>query len=139
MAVQEYVLNEIRRMSATDLVDLVRALAVELETSDARAVTTAGPAGEPVQIGPSDEVAASLRDFGSDRIAIIKAAREATELGLREAQSRSEASPSAVRDWGHDSADGPEPAGVPVKPRTPLPSDEASEQLDIPLRPRQAA
>lgn len=136
MPVQEYVLNEIRRMSAADL---VRALATELETSDARAVTTAGPAGGPVQLGPSDKVAVSLRDFGTDRIAIIRAVREATDLGLREAQARLEASPSAVRDWGQDSPEGPEPVGVPVKPRTPLPSGEASERLDIPLWPRQAA
>lgn len=139
MPVQEYVLNEISRMSAADLVDLVRALAVELERSDARAVTTAGPAGEPVQVGPGDKVAASLREFGADRLSIIKAVHEATELGRREALALLESSPYAVRDWGHDSPEGPEPAGVPVKPRTPLPSGEASERLDIPLRPRQAA
>ena len=139
MPVQEYVLDEIRRMSAADLLDLVRALAVELETSAARAVTTAGPAGEPGQVGPSDNVAFSLREFGSDRLSIIKAVSEATALGRREALARSESSPSAVADQGHDSPEGPETAGVPVKPWTPLPSGEASERLDIPLPPRQAA
>ena len=139
MPVQEQVLDAIRRMSVADLVDLVRALEGELETSDVRAVTTAGPAREPVQVAPSDNVAASLREFGSDRIAIVKAVREATELGRREALARSEAFPSAVADEDHDSADGPEPAGVPVKPRTPPPTDGAAERLTVPKRPLQAA
>ena len=61
-------------------------------------------------------MAVSLREFGADRIEIIRAVREVTDLGLREARALVNDSPAQVAAWSHDTdadtdADGPEGAG----------------------------
>lgn len=121
MTANERVLDEIRRMSVADLVDLVRALESEIahraDTTAAAATTGAG---------------VSLRDFGADPIAIIKAVRELTDLGLREARSLTDAV-----DRDHDG--GPEGVGLPAKPKGPLPSGENSERIAAAVRSRRAA
>lgn len=66
MTPSEQVLGAIRRMCIADLVDLVRVL--ESEVAEA---TGAG---------------VSLRNFGAEKVAVIRAVREVTDLGLREAQ-----------------------------------------------------
>ena len=146
MPVQEAIMDAIRQMSVADLLDLVRALAVEVESPEGHAVTDAGSATEPVEAGRRDAVAVSLRDFGAERIGIIRAVREITDLGLREALVLAGASPSQVANWDPDTdpdtstdADGPGTAGVPAKPKTPPPTGEGSEQLPIPRRSRRVA
>ena len=146
MAIQEEVLDAIRQMSVADLLDLVRALAIELESPDGHGLTNAGSATEPVEVVQRDTVAVSLREFGADRVEIIRAVREITDLGLRESRALVDASPAQVAYWDPDAdpgtstdADGPEAAGAPAKPRTPPPTGAGSEQLPIPRRPRRAA
>ena len=127
MTVQEQVLDAIRRMSVADLVELVRALEGEMAGRGGGAtVDDAGRSGVPI----------SLRDLGADRIAVIKAVREITDLGLREAMGMVD---TGGGTGAADNDEGPETAGVPAKPRTPLPSDEAAERLAVPKRPRQEA
>ena len=108
-------------MSVADLLDLIRAIAAEFETFDGVAVTTTAPVEAPVEVGRRYETGVSLRDLGADPIDIIKAVREITDSGLREVQELLEATHSVVPDGDHDSADGPEPAGVPAKPKRPSP------------------
>ena len=126
MPVQEWVLDEIRRMSVADLMDLVRALGSEVEERDR---------GEPAQVVERSGSDVSLWDFGADKIAIIKAVREVTDLGLREAQAMAGVSPSQVTSSEHDT-DEPGTARVPAKPKGPPPAGEAGEKLPVPQRPR---
>ena len=58
------------------------------------------------------------------------------DLGLREAMGMVD---TGGGTGAADNDEGPETAGVPAKPRTPLPSDEAAERLAVPRRPRQEA
>ena len=144
MPAQEEIMDAIRHMSVADLLDLVRALAIEIESPDGHTVTNAGSTAEPVEDGLRDAVAVSLREFGTDRIEIIRAVREITDLGLREARALAGASPAQVAAWSRDAdtdtdADGPEGAGVPAKPKAPPPAGAGSEQLPIPRRPCRVA
>ena len=126
MTAQEQVLDAIRRMSVADLVELVRALEGEMVGRGGATVDDAGRSGVPI----------SLRDLGADRIAVIKAVREITDLGLRDAMGMVD---TGGGTGAADNDEGPETAGVPAKPRTPPPSDEAAERLAGPRRPRQEA
>ena len=143
MSVQEQVLDEIRRMSVADLLDLVRAIAAELETSGNGVGGTAGPVEGLAGGSGGGGVSISFSDFGADKIEIIKAVREITDLGLREARALVDASPLQVANWHPDTdsdtstdADGPGAAGVPAKPKTPSPSGEGSERMEVPVGPR---
>ena len=139
MPVQEQVLDAIRRMSVADLVDLVRALEGELETSDDAVMTTTAPVEAPVEVSRGHDAGVSPQDLGVNAIEIIKTVREITDLGLREAQASLGDSPSALATGDHDSAEGPELAGVPVRPKRPSPSNGAAERLSVPKRPHQGA
>ena len=136
VTVQEQVLDAIKQMSVADLVDLVRAISAEMaihgDTGAMRAADGAEAAGDP-------GATVSLRDFGADRVAVIKAVREMTDLALREARGLVEAGPATGVADDADDDEGLERAGVPAKPRAPLPSGEASERLTVPGRPCQAA
>ena len=134
--VQEQVLDAIKQMSVADLVDLVRAISAEMAIhGDTGAMTVADGAEAAGDSGAT----VSLRDFSADRIAVIKAVREMTDLALREARGLVEAGPATGAADDADNDEGLETAGVPAKPRAPLPSGEAAERLTVPGRPCQAA
>lgn len=120
MTPSERVLDQIRRMSVADLVELVRALECEITGRGGRAA-----AGVAAVTGTG----VSLRDFETDRAAVIRAVRDITDLGLREARSGTGAD-DGERDGG------PEGAGLPAKPQTPLPSGESSERVTVPVLPK---
>ena len=139
MSVQEEIMDAIRQMSVADLLDLVRALNEKMGGQD-------GGAG--AETARRSGAGASLQDFCADKIEVIRAVREITDLGLREAQALARVSPNEVasRDPDADAdadtdtdADGPEAAGAPVKPRTPPPTGAGSEKLPVPRYPRRAA
>ena len=114
MAVNQEVLQAIREMSVSDLVDLVRAIEDEFGVSAAAPVPVAvqPPAGVVDDDAPSAEVdeqtefAITLADFGANKINVIKVVREVVYLGLREAKELVESAPVLVReDVSRDDAD----------------------------------
>ena len=134
--VQEQVLDAIKQMRVADLVDLVRAISAEMEIhGDTGAMTAA----DGVEAASDSGATVSLRDFSADRIAVIKAVREMTDLGLREARGLVETGPATGAADDADNDEGLETAGVPAKPRAPLPSGEAAERLIAPHQSRQLA
>ena len=88
--VQEEVLDEIRRMSAADLADLVRALSADLAAAPAAATT---PSERTSAVGPEPHSVGLSSASSADRIELIKAVREATDLGLREARELVDSAP----------------------------------------------
>ena len=105
MAVNQEVLDAIKGMSVMDLADLVKAIEEEFGISAAApmAVAAAPAAGVVTDDAPSagdeqTEFDVTLADFGANKINVIKAVREVTDLGLREAKELVESAPARVRE-----------------------------------------
>ena len=104
MAVNQEILESIRSMSVMDLADLVKALEEEFGISAAAPIAVAAaPAGVVTDDAPSaaeeqSEFDVTLADFGANKINVIKAVREITDLGLREAKELVESAPTRVRE-----------------------------------------
>ncbi|MDE5548409.1 MAG: 50S ribosomal protein L7/L12 [Clostridia bacterium] len=82
-------IEEVKAMSVVELNDLVKALEEEFGVSAAAPVAVAGAAGA-AEAAPAEEEKTEfnivLKDFGANKIAVIKAVREFTGLGLAEAK-----------------------------------------------------
>ncbi len=88
MDVQKLI-EEVKAMTVVELNDLVKALEEEFGVSAAAPVAAAGAAGA-AEAAPVEEEKTEfdivLKDFGANKIAVIKAVREFTGLGLAEAK-----------------------------------------------------
>ena len=106
MAVNQEVLDAIKGMSVMDLADLVKAIEEEFGISAAAPMVAAAPAAgivtddAPAGAGDDEqtEFTVTLADFGANKINVIKAVREVTDLGLREAKELVESAPARVRE-----------------------------------------
>lgn len=99
MTIQEIV-EEIKTKTAVELNELVKALEEEFGVSAAAAVV-AGPAvaGEAAPAAEEKtEFNVVLKEVGANKIAVIKAVREATGLGLMEAKNLVESAPATVKE-----------------------------------------
>ena len=114
MAVNQEVLEAIKGMSVMDLADLVKAIEEEFGISAAAPMSVAAvPAGVVTDDAPGGaadeeqtEFTITLTDYGANKINVIKAVREVTDLGLREAKELVESAPTRVREGvGKDEAD----------------------------------
>ncbi len=88
MDVQKLI-EEVKAMSVVELNDLVKALEEEFGVSAAAPVAVAGAAGA-AEAAPAEEEKTEfdlvLKDFGANKIGVIKVVRELTGLGLAEAK-----------------------------------------------------
>ena len=97
------ILEAIKGMSVLELADLVKELQDEFGISAApvaAAPAAAAPAaGAPaVEEEEKTEFNVVLQEIGDNKINVIKAVREVTTLGLREAKELVESAPKAVRE-----------------------------------------
>jgi len=99
---KEEILGAIKQMSVLDLADLVKALEEEFGVSAAAPVAVAAaPAAGTAAAAEEEEQTefnVVLREIGSNKIAVIKAVRELTPLGLKEAKDLVEGAPSTVKE-----------------------------------------
>ena len=99
---KEEILGAIKEMSVLDLADLVKSLEEEFGVSAAAPVAiAAAPAGGGAAVEAEEEQTefnVVLKEFGANKIAVIKAVRELTPLGLKEAKDLVEAAPSTVKE-----------------------------------------
>jgi large subunit ribosomal protein L7/L12 len=97
---KEDLIEEIKGMSVLDLADVVKALEEEFGVSAAAPVAVAAApgagGGEAAAAEEKDAFDVVLKDIGAQKIAVIKAVRELTPLGLKEAKDLVEAAPKAV-------------------------------------------
>ena len=100
---QEQVVEYIKGISVLELSQLVKTLEEELGGSAAAAMPVAvagavapGAAGEAAE--EQTEFTVMLLDFGAKKINVIKAVREVTSLGLKEAKDLVESAPQAVKE-----------------------------------------
>ena len=88
MDVQKLI-EEVKSMTVVELNELVKALEEEFGVSAAAPVAVAGAAGA-AEAAPAEEEKTEfnivLKDIGANKIAVIKAVREFTGLGLAEAK-----------------------------------------------------
>ena len=98
MTIQEIV-EEIKTKTAVELCELVKALEEEFGVSAAAAVV-AGPAVAEAAAAEEEktEFNVVLKEVGANKIAVIKAVREATGLGLMEAKAMVEGVPATVKE-----------------------------------------
>ena len=97
------ILEGIKGLTVIDLADLVKSLEQEFGVSAAASVAVAaGPvAGAPAEAAEEEEQTefdVVLQDFGANKIKVIKAVRELTPLGLKEAKELVESAPTNVKE-----------------------------------------
>ena len=101
MATKEEILDSIGSMTVLELKDLLDAFEEKFEVTAAApvAVAAAGPAGggaaEPAA-EEKDEFDVVLTGAGAQKIQVIKAVRELTSLGLKEAKDLVDGAPQSV-------------------------------------------
>ncbi len=88
-------IEELKAMTVVELNELVKALQEEFGVSAAVPVAAAGAGAGAAEAAPQEEEKTEfdivLKDFGANKIAVIKAVREFTGLGLAEAKKAVEA------------------------------------------------
>ena len=100
IATEDFV-KQIETMSVLDLSNLVKALEDRFGVSAAAAAApaaAAGPAAAAAPVEAQTEFAVILSDVGDKKINVIKAVREVTSLGLKEAKDLVEAAPSTIKE-----------------------------------------
>lgn len=93
------ILEAVGAMSVMDLNDLVKAFEEKFGVS-AAAMAVAGPAGGGAAAVAEEqtEFTIVLSDFGANKVSVIKAVRELTGLGLKEAKDMVDAAPKNVKE-----------------------------------------
>ncbi|MGK5064891.1 50S ribosomal protein L7/L12 [Janthinobacterium sp. LB3P112] len=92
------ILEAVSAMSVMDLNDLVKAFEEKFGVS-AAAMASAGPAAGPAAAAEEQtEFNVILDSFGANKVGVIKAVREITGLGLKEAKDLVDAAPKTVKE-----------------------------------------
>ncbi len=98
---KEDILETISNMSVMEVVDLIEAMEEKFGVSAAAPVAVAaGPAagGEAAAVEEKTEFDVILASFGANKVAVIKAVRGITGLGLKEAKDLVEGAPAPIKE-----------------------------------------
>ena len=98
---KEDILETISNMSVMEVVDLISAMEEKFGVSAAAAVAAAPVAAAEAgaeAAAEKDEFDVVLAGIGDNKVAVIKAVRGITGLGLKEAKEMVESAPSAVKE-----------------------------------------
>lgn len=100
---KDEIINAIKSMTVIELAELIKALEKELGVSAAAvapvavaSAAVAAPAAPAAE--EKTEFTVILKEVGPNKINVIKAVREVTTLGLKEAKDLVEAAPKAVKE-----------------------------------------
>ena len=91
------IINAIAAMSVTDVVELITAMEEKFGVSAAAAVA-AGPSAAGPVVEEQTEFNVVLSAAGDKKVNVIKAVREITGLGLKEAKAVVDGAPSTVKE-----------------------------------------
>jgi large subunit ribosomal protein L7/L12 len=101
-AVQTEILDKIAAMSVLELSELIKAMEDKFGVSAAAAVAVAGPAaGAAAPAAAAEEkteFTVVLAAIGENKVNVIKAVRELTGLGLKEAKDLVDGAPKPVKE-----------------------------------------
>lgn len=99
---KEDIIGAIESMTVLELVELVKAIeekfGVSAQAPVAVAVAGAAPAGGAAAPAEQTEFDVVITDAGSQKVQVIKAVKEITGLGLKEAKELVDAAPKAVKE-----------------------------------------
>jgi large subunit ribosomal protein L7/L12 len=98
---KDEIVTMIKGMTVLELSELVKALEEEFGVSAAMPMAVAaGPAagGAAAAAEEQTEFTVILKEFGENKIAVIKAVREVTTLGLKEAKDLVEGAPKPIKE-----------------------------------------
>ena len=102
---KEEILESIKQMSVLELAELVKDLENEFGISAAPVAAAQAVAATPAAAGEASDAEEEqtefnviLQEIGENKINVIKAVRELTSLGLREAKELVESAPKAVNE-----------------------------------------
>ena len=93
---KDSIIASLKEATILDLADLVSAIEEEFGVSAAAPVAVAGAAGGAEAAKTEFDV--ELTSAGSAKVQVIKAVREATGLGLKEAKELVDNAPSAIKE-----------------------------------------
>ena len=98
---KEEILEAIGNMTVLEVVDLIAAMEEKFGVTAAAAVV-AGPGGgavaEAAPVEEQTEFDVVLASFGANKVAVIKAVRALTGLGLKEAKDAVEGAPTTLKE-----------------------------------------
>ena len=100
-AAVEAIMTSIKKMNVLELSDLVKALQDEFGVSAPVAVAAPaapGGAAAPAAAEEKTEFSVVLKEVGANKISVIRAVREVTTLGLKEAKDFVESAPQTVKE-----------------------------------------
>jgi len=93
---KDQILEAVAAMSVMDVVELISAMEEKFGVSAASAVAAAAGPAEAVE--EKTEFDVILKGIGANKVAVIKAVRAATGLGLKEAKDLVESAPAALKE-----------------------------------------
>ena len=91
----EEILNAVAEKTVLELVELISAFEEKFNVSAAAVAVAAGPAAV---VEEQSEFTVELTSFGANKVAVIKAVREITGLGLKEAKDMVEGAPAILKE-----------------------------------------
>ena len=92
----EEILNAVAEKTVLELVELISAFEEKFNVSAAAVAVAEGPAGPAAE--EQSEFNVELTSFGANKVAVIKAVREVTGLGLKEAKDMVEGAPAILKE-----------------------------------------
>jgi len=93
------IIEELKVLTVLELSELVKAVEEEFGVSAAAAVAVAGPVAEGgAAAEEKTEFDVVLAEVGANKMAVIKAVKEITGLGLKESKELVEAAPKAIKE-----------------------------------------
>lgn len=101
---KDKLIEAIKQMTVLELAELVKALEQEFGVSAAAPIAVAaapaaaGGNAKPAAVEEQTEFSVILKSFGESKINVIKAVREVTALGLKEAKELVEAAPKPIKE-----------------------------------------
>ena len=95
----EEIVAEVEKLSVLELADLVKAIEDKFGVSAAAAAVVAAPAaGGAAAAEEKSSFTVVLKEAGDNKMAVIKAVKEATGLGLKEAKDLVDGAPKTVKE-----------------------------------------
>ncbi|HGJ5884176.1 50S ribosomal protein L7/L12 [Arsenophonus sp. ENCA] len=94
---KEQILDAVAEMSVMDVVALITMMEEKFGVSAAAAVAVAAP-GAAEAVEEKTEFDVILSAIGANKVAVIKAVRTATGLGLKEAKEMVESAPATIKE-----------------------------------------